>query len=158
MENKILITTILILVLIISIPFLLFSFVFRNEKQIDGYVLDCETESPIGNAEVSVNQRGWGTHNGQLVWDKDYTTVTTSDDSGYFVISYRVGSSAHIQVKKSGFINAEQWEYPGTITVKILRGDKPTEMTNYCKVSSECLSCIIENGIQVCRNTCIKYD
>ena len=142
--------------------FILFLFIFtgciRSEKTISGNVLDCETNEPIPNAEISINQRGWGRSpaTNEVVWDKDYIITSQSDDSGYYEISYKVGSSAHIRAKKEGYIKAEQFEYPGQeINIRMLRGNKLTEATYNCKLSSECLFCENIDGVETCRNICI---
>src|SRR3989338_3949845 len=114
-------------------------------------------EKVINNAEVSVNQVGWGFQNGNIVWDKMYVNSVHTDSLGYFQILYRVGSSANLMSKKAGYITAQQYEYPAEdITINMLKGYKPTEVTYNCKLSSECLSCANEDGVKVCRDVCMK--
>ena len=145
----------IVLALVLIIPTLfLYS---RREKLIGGFVLDCSTNKPIENAEVSVNQRGWGFDNGP-VWDKDYTTSSKSDTSGHFEIRFRVGSSVHLMVKKAGYFTAEQYEYPKDgVEIKMLQGEGKNfnDITYNCKKSSECLSCKMGGNVEVCKNTCI---
>jgi len=134
-----------------------FGFIFaRREKAIIGHIVDCQTNNPIAGAGVAVNQIGWG-FNDYLLWDKSYAYSAKSDNSGYFKIKYRVGSSANITVQKDGYIKAQQFEYPrDDVIIKMLQGDKPTEVTYNCKLSSECLETTLENGIQVTRNICLQ--
>ncbi|OGI60536.1 hypothetical protein A2641_03315 [Candidatus Nomurabacteria bacterium RIFCSPHIGHO2_01_FULL_37_25] len=143
----------LILILVITVFFIY----TRREKVISGYVRDCGTNEVINNAEVSVNQVGWGFQNGNIVWDKMYVNSVHTDSLGYFQILYRVGSSANLMSKKAGYITAQQYEYPAEdITINMLKGYKPTEVTYNCKLSSECLSCANEDGVKVCRDVCMK--
>ncbi len=149
---KIRLAILLILVLIIS-----FSFIFaRREKTIAGHIVDCQTNSPIVGAEVAVNQRGWG-FNDYLVWDKSYVYSAKSDNSGYFKIKYRVGSSADITAQKDGYIKAQQFENPyDDVIIKMLQGNKPLELTYNCKLSSACYEATLENDVQVTRNICLQ--
>ncbi len=81
---------------------------------IEGKSVDCNTNNPIADVQISTNQSGWGFSNGQLVWDKDYITTAQSDASGLFKLSYKVGDSADIKARKEGYITAEQFESPAT--------------------------------------------
>lgn len=127
----------------------------RREKIISGVVLDCQTNKPISDVEVSVNQIGWG-FDRYLVWDKSYVYATKSDNLGHFKISYRVGSSANILAKKERYITTQQFEHPTDgVMVKLLKGNKPLEVTYNCKLSSECLQTTVENNVQVSRNICL---
>lgn len=149
---KIRLVIFLILVLIISLGFIF----ARREKTIAGQIVDCQTNSPIVDAEVAVNQIGWG-FNDYLVWDKSYVYSAKSDNSGYFKIGYKVGNSANITAQKDGYIKAQQFEYPrNNVIIKMLQGNKPTEVTYNCKSSSECLETTLENGVQVTRNICFQ--
>lgn len=145
-----------LIIFVILVLVIFFSFVFaRREKIIAGRIVDCQTNSPVGGAEVAVNQIGWG-FSGHLVWDESYVYRAKSDDSGYFKIKYRVGSSANIMVKKDGYINAHQFEYSrNDVIIKVLQGNKSTEVTYNCKLSSECLETTFENGVRVARNVCL---
>ena len=145
---------IILLVLIIAVYFI---FMWaRREKTISGFVFDCQTNNAVVNAKVSVNQIGWGIDNNRLVWDKSYVYDTQSDTAGFFKISYRVGNSAKILASKDDYITAEQFEHPKDgVMVKLLRGNKPLEVTYNCKLLSECLQATIENNVQVTRNVCL---
>lgn len=141
----------LILLVLIAVGFAL----GRREKTVAGTVLECGTNAPIPGADVSTHQIGWGFSNGSLAWDKDHVTSTKSDDAGHFTITYRVGDSAQLIVKKTGYLPAYQYEYPGkAIVIRILLGNYPAEVSYNCKRSSECLSCNVEDGVKVCKNIC----
>jgi len=128
---------------------------FRNDKTISGLVMDCQTNNPIAKVQVTVNQRGWGRIKGQLVWDKDYIYKSVTDDSGYFKITYQVGSSAHIRAKKNGYLIAEQWEEPGEdIIIKMLKGDNPKEITYDCNLLSDCIKSEMKGEVEVFTNVC----
>lgn len=143
-----------IILILASVIFIGFIFA-RREKTIAGYIVDCQTNSPIIGVDVTVNQIGWG-FDGHLVWDKSYVYSAKSDDSGYFKISYNVGSSANITAQKNGYIKAQRFEDPKDgIMVKLLKGNKPPEVTYNCKLSSECLQTTVENNMQVTRNICL---
>ena len=148
---KVRLTTLLILVLIITLGFLF----ARREKIVAGRIVDCETRSPVVGAYVEASQHGWGISGGQLVWDKPYPSGTKSGNSGDFVIHYRVGSAARLGAIKDGYIKALQPEVPRKgVVIGMLRGDKPTEVTYNCKLSSECFQTTVENGMPVSRNIC----
>jgi len=145
--------------LIVVLTVIIFFAYARREKAVSGYVLDCGTNDSIVNAEVSVNQVGWGFENGQPVWDKSYVTNVRSDSRGYFRIAFDVGSSAHLTALKDGYLTAEQWEYPGdSIAIKMLKGDDTSERTYNCKRSSECLSCRKEDSVEVCKSALILHE
>ena len=145
-----------LIILLVLIATIYFGFILaRREKTISGFVLDCQTNKPIDNTEVFVNQRGWG-FDRYLIWDKSYVYVGKSDNLGYFKISYKVGNSANISAKKEGYITAQQFEKPKDgVILKMLRGSKPLEVTYKCRLSSECLQTTIENNVQVTRNICL---
>lgn len=125
------------------------------EKDIKGYVFDCETNEPIEESVVSTNQSGWGINNGQLVWDKSYKTFTNTDERGYFELSFDVGDSAKIHVKKEGYFSAEQFESPGDdIKIGMLKGGGALDYTHNCHPLSECISCVEKNGVTTCRDIC----
>ena len=142
---------ILFLILLVGGGFLF----IRREKTVSGIVLDCSTNEPIVNAEVSANQRGWGLIDGSLLWDKDYISKARTDNSGEFTLGYRVGDSANMRANKEGYITAQQFEPRGEgIVVRLLQGNNPAEVTYNCKLLSECLETTVEDGIQVTRNVC----
>ncbi len=134
-----------------------FGFVLaRRDKIAAGHVVDCQTNAPIAGADVSVIQIGWGFNNGSLVWDRSYVYRATSDDTGRFGVTYNVGSSANIIVKKEGYIDAQQYEDENSnIAIRILRGNKPMELTYNCKLSSECYVTRTEGNVQVTSNICL---
>jgi hypothetical protein len=137
---------------IVAIGFL----VARRDKIVAGHVVDCQTNAPIAGAGVLVTQSGWGFSNGSLVWDRSYVYRTTSDDTGRFSVTYNVGSSADILVEKKGYIRAQQYEEENSsISIRILRGDKPMERTYYCRLSSECYVTRMEGNVQVTSNVCL---
>lgn len=138
-------------IIIIGITF----FFARREKIIEGQVVDCNTSQPITGAVVLVNQRGWGIRNNNIVWDNNYQTQTHTDQEGHFKLSFHVGSSANIIVNKDGYLDAHQYEYPGTdIIVGLKQGLSSIERTYRCKLASECLETTYENGVQVSRDVC----
>jgi hypothetical protein len=141
------------------IALLALSFIFLpKEKYVQGTVIDCDTDNPIRDAEISVNQRGWGTNNGQLVWDKDFVYLAKTDENGRFYIKYKVGSSVNLRAKKQGYLAAEQWEEKNSdVVMKMQQGDipYPLEVTYNCKTLSECMKCEMVNNVNTCRNVCI---
>jgi hypothetical protein len=147
------------LAILIVLLFVVFAGFFfeRKDKSITGVVLDCASNQPIPNVEVSVNQRSWGFIDGSLVWDRDYISKATTSNSGEFTITYEVGSSTNIKTEKEGYITAWQFENPKQgIIIRMLQGNKPGEVTYNCKSSSECLQTTIEDGVQVTKNVCVE--
>lgn len=51
-----------------------------------GTLVDYETGKPIADASVAATSRGWGSSNGQLVWDRSYSARTSTDAEGRFTI------------------------------------------------------------------------
>ena len=134
-----------------------FGFMFaRRDKVVAGHVVDCQTNAPIAGADILVSQSGWGFSNGSLVWDRTYVYRATSDETGSFELTYNVGSSANIGVHKDGYLQAQQYEEARAgILVGLLKGDKPTERTYYCKLSSQCFVTRVEGNVQVTTNICL---
>lgn len=58
-----------------------------TEAQAGGRVVDYGNDEPISGATVILTQRGWGRSGGSIVWDKAYTTVSTTDAGGSFKLS-----------------------------------------------------------------------
>jgi hypothetical protein len=54
---------------------------------VSGEVVDYATGKPIAGASVAARSRGWGTSDGQLVWDKTYSARTSTDSEGRFAIA-----------------------------------------------------------------------
>jgi hypothetical protein len=48
--------------------------------------VDYTTGKPIAGASIMVYARGWGLSDGQLVWDRSYSTRTSTDSAGRFTI------------------------------------------------------------------------
>lgn len=143
---------ILVLLLLLSIALVFFA---RRTKTINGRVIDCATSTPIVGATVTAAQSGWGFRNGQLVWDKNYITAVPTDSAGSFILSYRVGSSATLIATASGYLTAQQYEYPGRAkTIRMRRGTDPSEVTYDCRLSSECVESVLRNGVQISWNKC----
>ncbi len=145
---------IIIIVLLISLIFLgIISFFvyllvspFFVYHTISGQVIDCETNDPIVRAEIGLYQQTL------LTWDKVHLFQNKSDDYGKFSIKYNFDSVAQIRVKKDGYIKANQYEPPKDgIIIRMLKGDKPLEVTYNCQLSSECNKQIseIRNGKKV---------
>ena len=140
----------IILVFVVLLAGGIFVFVWR-EKIVSGIVVDCTTNEPIAGAEVSAHQ-----HITFAIGHEGFVYRTTSDDTGAFKLSYKVGDAAQMTVRKDGYIAAQQFEYPREdIVVRMLQGNAPTEVTYNCKLSSECLETTIESGVQVTRNVCV---
>ncbi len=89
-----------------------------TEKHVSGTVTDFETDRPIEGATIRAAQHGWGLSNGNLVWDKDYSTYTTTDSAGSFTIGYRHGSSVNLWVEHQGYQRFQSW-YPRSANVRI---------------------------------------
>ena len=121
-----------------------------------GVVVDCQTGTPVADAEVSINQRGWG-FDKHLVWDKDNVSRGRTDRAGHFTISYRIGGVAHIRVQKEGYLTAEQFEQPrGDVVVRMLQGSNPAEVTYNCRLSSECITETLEGNVRIYKNSCTQ--
>jgi hypothetical protein len=89
-----------------------------TEKHVSGRVTDFETNQPIAGATIRAAQHGWGFNNGNLVWDKDYSTYTTAEEGGGFTIGYRFGSSVNLWVEHQGYQRFQSW-YPHNADVRI---------------------------------------
>lgn len=128
---------------------------FNTQKKIAaGYIYDCHTNQPLSNAEVSINDRGWGLSNGSLIWDKSYAYKAVTSERGFFRIIYK-GNPTDMQAKKSGYIAAQQYEKPTrNIIIKMREGDIPGEVSYNCRLSSECLQATNEDGVLVTKNVC----
>jgi hypothetical protein len=153
-SSKILLAGGVCLLAIMVFAFVATALSFR-EKAVSGQVVDCETNEKIMDAKVSLQQRGWG-FDGGLVWDKTYVSETLTNGVGEFEATFRVGNNANILVSKDGYVNAQQFEEPAkNISVRMLRGNYPTEVTYNCTLSSECLKKTVEGGVTVFRNSCV---
>ena len=140
---------VLLIILILVSPAFLF------KKVVSGKVIDCATQQPIKSATVTVNQRGWGKSNGQIVWDKDYVYTATTDKNGNFRIEYSVGSSANLTVKKEGYLWANQWESPKeNIVIGLMAGNNSMERTYHCKLSAQCIKKRLEGKMEIYENVC----
>lgn len=53
---------------------------------VSGELVDYATGQPIAAASVTAHARGWGISSGQLVWDRSYSTSTTTDADGRFTV------------------------------------------------------------------------
>lgn len=51
---------------------------------VSGQLVDYRSDEPIAGATVMASQRGWGISDGQLVWDRTYTTSTRTGADGRF--------------------------------------------------------------------------
>ena len=89
-----------------------------TEKYVSGRVTDFETNRPIQGATIRAAQHGWGLSNGSLVWDKDYSTYTSTDERGAFTVGYRRGSSVNLWVVHQGYQRFQMW-YPKNADVHI---------------------------------------
>lgn len=146
------------LVILFIASFLFFTVVFsllsRQSNVAEGYVTDCESNIPVEGAQVSLNERGWGFRDGQLVWDKDYAYTALTTKQGFFQIIYK-GNPTDIKATKSGYLLEQKYETPSkNVSLKMLRGDMPTEVTYDCKLSKECLVTIVDHGVQITKNVC----
>ena len=143
----------IIVVLIISFSF----FIIKNFFQVNiakGYVYDCQTHQPISDVEVSLNNRGWGLYNNQLIWDKDYSYKAATNNDGSFRIAYK-GTPTDIQAKKQGYYLAQKYDYPNqNIKLELLSGNNASEVTYNCKLSFECIKKEIINGVETSRDVC----
>ncbi|MFL6388910.1 MAG: carboxypeptidase-like regulatory domain-containing protein [Terriglobales bacterium] len=73
-------------------------------KTVHGRVIDNKSGAGIEGVTVKAIQRGWGTSNGTLVWDKDFIYITQTNHDGWFDLSYsRGGDSVHLQFTKDGY-------------------------------------------------------
>lgn len=70
---------------------------------IDGTVTDYHTGAPIGGAEVTSVEHGWGFSDGSLVWDKDKSSAVTTAPDGTFTARFRNGASAKLRVRSRGY-------------------------------------------------------
>lgn len=135
--------------------FLLLTLLCGCQKTVSGIVFDCKSQQPVAAATVTTRQTGWGISNGSVVWDKEFITTTTTNESGYFELSYSVGDAAKIQVTKHGYNSAEQFELPGNaIRIGLLKGEQPLNFTHNCRPIAQCLQCVDNNGTTECRDIC----
>lgn len=88
------------------------------ERTVTGAVFDYETGVPIGGAEVTAVQHGWGFSSGSLVWDKDKSTTVTTDAEGRFSARYRWASTVRLRVRTPGYQRFETY-YGAGDTVRI---------------------------------------
>jgi len=91
-------------------------------KTVSGTVTDFETGRGIQGATIRAAQHGWGISNGNLVWDKDYSSFATTDEQGRFTIGYRRGSSANLWAESPGYQRFQAW-YPrnANATIRLKR-------------------------------------
>jgi hypothetical protein len=131
---------------------------FRREKVVAGQVVDCDSGEPVSEVLVAVNQHGWGFVDRSLVWDKSYVTAGKSGENGSFLIGFKVGSSANITTTAEGYMKAQQYEIPSrNVVIKIRKGTEPPgQVTHNCRLTEECISCTLENNVQVCKNVCVE--
>ncbi|HET7551234.1 MAG TPA: carboxypeptidase-like regulatory domain-containing protein [Gemmatimonadaceae bacterium] len=52
-----------------------------------GTLVDYATGEPVAGASIAAHSSGWGLSNGQLVWDRRYSTHTSTDAGGRFNIA-----------------------------------------------------------------------
>lgn len=88
------------------------------ERTVTGAVVDYETGVPIGGAEVTAVQHGWGFSSGSLVWDKDKSTMVATDAAGRFVAPFRWASSVRLRARAPGYQRFEAY-YAAGDTVRI---------------------------------------
>lgn len=125
---------------------------------LSGTVTDCESGAPVGNVTIRLRYRGWGLDGLQPVWDKDFETAGTSDQSGSFrfASSARNGRGTLTASAQTGYLTASQFTSSRTpLAIRLLKDDGSGEVTYDCRRQSECLVCGLVNGVRVCRNVCL---
>lgn len=148
--------------IVVAMLFAAAFFFSRREKLITGTIFDCETQQPIPNATVWLEQIGWGMRDGQLVWDKMFRTDTVTAPDGSYTLKFRVGNSAHVNATFEGYLVSEGWVEPGSHARVGLLKDK-SQSTGYretvkaCKLSKDCLKTSVENGVVVARDICPNF-
>lgn len=71
-------------------------------SSIGGEVRDAASERPVANAEVEVATSGWGTRDGGLVWDKEYSYRGRSGPDGAFRVE-GVDGGHRLTVRAAGY-------------------------------------------------------
>lgn len=76
-------------------------------QHVSGVVQEAASGRPVANAVVELSNTGWGLRNGQLVWDAEKVSSTTTDERGRFAfdadggINLRVRATHHAPVATS---------------------------------------------------------
>ena len=63
---------------------------------VSGLVQDGSTGRPLAGASVELSNRGWGTRDGQIVWDAEKVARTTSDSTGRFMFDESGGVALRV--------------------------------------------------------------
>ncbi len=129
-------------------------FALSTTKTLSGSVIDCQTQQPIENAEVTVYGTGWGWDNG-LIWDKSYSSQARTAADGKFSLSYSLGNV--VITRLDGYHMAESYTGSDQTTIQLLKITdlaKSSERTFNCKLSSECYKTRIENDVEISWNDC----
>lgn len=127
------------------------------EKEVTGTVLDCVTNTPVAGANVEIHGNGWGFSNRSLIWDKGYSSETTSNELGLFQLQYKVGKS--VTTRAEGYHPATTYVSAGDArTIRLLPIQEsdadPTERTYDCRLASECNKTAVVDGVEIGWNDC----
>ena len=87
-----------------------------------GMVRDAATGRPVADATLQASNHGWGARDGQLVWDKEKISTTTSGTDGAF--RFDVGGGVNLRVRASGYPDVETSFCPRD-TLVLLGGPYP---------------------------------
>jgi hypothetical protein len=71
-------------------------------QSVSGVVQDAATGKPVGSAAVELINSGWGTRDGQPVWDAEKLTRTTTDSQGRFEFAEDGGISLRVRAESHG--------------------------------------------------------
>src|SRR5687767_3476981 len=58
---------------------------------VSGIVQDASSGRPLAGAKVELSNRGWGSRDGQIVWDAEQVARTTTDGDGRFAFGENGG-------------------------------------------------------------------
>ena len=92
-----------------------------------GIVRDAATGRPIANATLQASNYGWGLRDGQLVWDREKISTTTSGRDGAF--SFDVDGGSNLRVRARGYAEVRTSFCPRR-TLVLLGGPYPKLATN----------------------------
>ncbi|WP_280547394.1 carboxypeptidase-like regulatory domain-containing protein [Halomonas sp. 11-S5] len=87
---------------------------------VSGRLVEYHNDAPVAGATITVRRQGWGLsdHDGQLIWNKRYSTTATTDANGHFRVPmpgpvWLLGSgSGRLKAEAAGFQSLEAGYVP----------------------------------------------
>ena len=92
-----------------------------------GTVRDATTGRPVANATLQASNYGWGLRDGQLVWDREKVSTTTSGRDGAF--SFDVDGGSNLRIRARGYAEVRTSFCPRR-TLVLVGGPYPKLATN----------------------------